>query len=92
MFLASSKIPQPLKMDHFTSMFLVKIMIYMRTEPIPIFEKGTIMDFETIGSFDKRFHDHGEVPMKRPSLLKTLFNSPRELEQAYLVLLKVAEN
>ena len=38
------------------------------------------------------FHDHGEVPMKRPSLLKTLFNSPRELEHAYLVLLKVAEN
>ena len=38
------------------------------------------------------FHEHGEVPAQRATLLKSLFRSPRELERAFLILLKVSEN
>jgi len=33
-------------------------MIHLNEEPEQVFEEGTIIDFETIGTFDKRYLDH----------------------------------
>ena len=47
-------------------------MIYLRTESGPCFNKGTIIDFETIGVFDKRYQDHRQYREVYPVIFGTL--------------------
>ena len=47
-------------------------MIYLRAEPEPCFEKGTIIDFATIGVFDKRYQDYRQYREVYPVVYGTL--------------------